>query len=155
MQCSLSANIENRGSFGNSDGLTLKRQVLCVQKGRERGWAQTGCRAGGAGGWCRAGLVAVWWSLGQEEDTEAGARDKELGGREHKGHGGSKGIFLFSSFLIILSMCVFSTGCAGSSLLCGLCSSCSKWELCFSCGVRTSCCKTRAAGRRLSRGARA
>ena len=71
--------------------------------------------------------MATWCSLGQEEDTQAGTRDKELGGREHKGHGDSKAILLFSSFLIILSMCVFITGCTGSSLLRGLCSSCSEW----------------------------
>lgn len=52
----------------------------------ERG-LRGGCRAQGAGGWCRGGLVAAWWSLGQEEDTQAGPREKELGGRERKGLG--------------------------------------------------------------------
>ena len=102
-------------------------------------------------GWTGGRLVESG-TRGRHKGWRPGQR---TGGKEHKGHGGSKGILLFSSFLIILSMCVFITGCAGSSLLCGLCSSCSKWELCFSCGVRTSCCKTQAAGCRLSRGARA
>ena len=53
----------------------------------------------GTGGWCRGGLVVTWRSLGREEDTRGGARDREVGGRGRKEHGGSNAALLFSSFL--------------------------------------------------------
>lgn len=99
----------------------------------ERG-LRGGCRAQGAGGWCRGGLVAAWWSLGQEEDTQAGPREKELGGRERKGLGAQEPfcplLVLSTSVCVCLASAVLGLTAARPSLWLR------EWGLRASCGVR-------------------